>query len=132
MWLVILPLGALAAALVATAVKGGTGTNDSASSSAAAAAAAAAAGASELRYLTDMALRLASQNAAFALTPEQREQIAQIATKYGLTQMAAAIRGGGVWPTTEMWPGTNMSISSYLGQQWAVSPYNLNRGTPTA
>lgn len=127
MWLIAIPLTALAATIGATVYvrhKERSGITSSTS----AAAAATSAGQSELRFLTDQALRLASQRPEFALTQAQREVAAQIAERYGMPQTATNIRAGGAWSNTEIWPGTGMSVASYLGGQWLVSPYNPNRG----
>lgn len=124
MWFILLlPLAAVGAVLGATAY---VRRKESAPASAAAAAAQGA-GLAQLNYFTDGVLRLASNNAQFMPQPAERQQLAALATNYGLPKTAQALISGGSWPNDEMWPGTTESVASRIGRLWQTSQYNPQR-----
>jgi hypothetical protein len=123
MWLLLLPIGAVAAVLAATAY---TKKKESAPASAAAAAAQGA-GLAQMNYFTDGVLRLATNNVQYMPQPAERQQLAALATGYGLPKTAQALISGGAWPNDEIWPGTSESVASHIGKLWQTSQWNPQR-----
>jgi hypothetical protein len=121
MWLVLIPVAAVAGVLGLTAYvrkKEGTGTQTITVVPAAQAA---------MNVFADGVLRLASNNVQIMPQPAERQQLAAMATQYGLPKTAQALISGGAWPHDELWPGTATPVDVQVGTLWAHSQYNPQR-----